>query len=249
MEGSIFKKLNISLDLGRILNKNKNPVAENAVKEFHKERLKLDPHGGPITKLDLSILTRNMNSRIRTRGLSAKEIVFQRDQVSNKAKPVDDEKIADIQFENRTKQHPTKNKISSEADVKVGDNVFLKNDKNKLRGREMYKVIEVFSCNDEKWAKLIKSEKQLRKKTYDSKVSELFPVPGKAVEEQDLVFSVKLHLALRPLPLGHIPYPLRPLFLRRYPKSFIPKALSHIPYPLYQTPCPLTPSTVSFEKI
>ena len=68
-------------------------------------------------------------------------------------------------------------------------------------------------------------------------------------EKQDLVFSVKLHLALRPLPLGHIPYPLRPLFLRRYPKSFIPKALSHIPYPLYQTPCPLTPSTVSFEKI
>ena len=45
-------------------------------------------------------------------------------------------------------------------------------------------MIEVFSCNDEKWAKLIKSEKQLRKKTYDAKVSELFPVPGKAVEEQ-----------------------------------------------------------------
>ena len=69
------------------------------------------------------------------------------------------------------------------------------------------------------------------------------------IVEQDLVFSVKLHLALRPLPLDHIPYPFRPLSLRRYPKSFIPKALSHIPYPLYQTPCPLTPSTVSFEKI
>ena len=125
-----------------------------------------------------------MNSRIRTRGLSAKEIVFQRDQVSNQGKPVDDEKIADIQFESRTKQHPTKEKILNEEDVKIGDNVFLKNDRNKLRGREMYKVIEVFSCNNEKWAKLLKSEKQLRKKTYDAKVSELFLVPGKAVEEQ-----------------------------------------------------------------
>ena len=80
-------------------------------------------------------------------------------------------------------------------------------------------------------------------------VGKLVLEPPHCKIKQDLVFSVKLHLALRPLPLGHIPYPLRPLFLRRYPKSFIPKALSHIPYPLYQTPCPLTPSTVSFEKI
>ena len=48
----------------------------------------------------------------------------------------------------------------------------------------MYKVIEVFSLNDEKWAKLLKSEKQLRKKTYDAKMSELFLVPGQAAEEQ-----------------------------------------------------------------
>ena len=82
------------------------------------------------------------------------------------------------------------------------------------------------------------------------KVKEFRPnISDQNDRRQDLVFSVKLHLALRPLPLGHIPYPFRPLSLRRYPKSFIPKALSHIPYPLYQTPCPLTPSTVSFEKI
>ena len=36
-EGSILKKLNIKVDLGRSHNKNKNPVAENAPKEFHKE--------------------------------------------------------------------------------------------------------------------------------------------------------------------------------------------------------------------
>ena len=38
MGGSILKKLGITVDLGRTLNINKNPVAENAIKKFHKER-------------------------------------------------------------------------------------------------------------------------------------------------------------------------------------------------------------------
>ena len=50
-DGSIPKKLNIKVDLGRIFNKNKNPVAENAIKEFHKERLRLNPSGGPISEI------------------------------------------------------------------------------------------------------------------------------------------------------------------------------------------------------
>ena len=50
--GSLLKKLGIKVDLGRSLNKNKNPVAENAIKEFHKECLRLNPSGGPISEID-----------------------------------------------------------------------------------------------------------------------------------------------------------------------------------------------------
>ena len=82
-DGSVLRKLNIKIDLGRTFNKNKNPVAENAIKEFHKERLRLNPSGGPVSEIELAIITKNMNSRIRSRGFSAKEIAFQRDQVSN----------------------------------------------------------------------------------------------------------------------------------------------------------------------
>ena len=56
-----------------------------------------------------------------------------------------------------------------------------------------------------------------------------------SIDKQDLVFSVKLRLALRSLPLGHSPHPLT------------------IPYPLSLSlplvPYPLTPHTVPFEKI
>ena len=50
------------MDLGRTHNINKNPVAENAIKEFHKERLKLNPAGGRISEIERSIVTKNMNS-------------------------------------------------------------------------------------------------------------------------------------------------------------------------------------------
>ena len=42
LDGSILKKLGIVVDVGRTLNVNKNPIAENCIKEFHKERLRLN---------------------------------------------------------------------------------------------------------------------------------------------------------------------------------------------------------------
>ena len=91
--GSVLNKLKIKIDLGRTLNRNKNPIAENAIKEFHKECLRHNPLGGRLTNIDLSVVTKTMNERIRERGLSAKEIVFRRDQISNLDKDTSDEKL------------------------------------------------------------------------------------------------------------------------------------------------------------
>ena len=175
--GSVLKKLGISVDLGRTFNKNKNPVAENAIKEFHKECLRLNPSGGQITEIDRARITKTMNSRIRTRGYSAKEIAFQRDQNSNQVKPISDEKMAAEQYEKRKSQHP-KMIVPSKKEFNIGQNVFLNNDKSKLRGREMYKVVKIFDHNNEKWATLQKAETQFRAKQYKVKFSEIFHVPG-----------------------------------------------------------------------
>ena len=59
----------------------------------------------------------------------------------------------------------------------MGDNVFLKADKSKLRGREAYKVVKLFLKNDEKWATIQKCETKFMSKEYDVKFSELFKVP------------------------------------------------------------------------
>ena len=110
---------------------NKNPVAENAIKEFHKERLRLNPAGGRINEIERCIITKNMNSRVRERGLTSKEMAFNRDQITNEIKPSDDKTLVKQQFSSRINRHPS---CSNETKTRfrVGDNVFLKSDKSKL---------------------------------------------------------------------------------------------------------------------
>ena len=172
LDGTILKKLGILVDLGRTLNVNKNPVAENAIKEFHKERLKLNAAGGRISEIERSIITKNMNSRIRERGLTSKEMALNRDQCSNKVKPSDDNALASEQFKKRIDRHPEIEEVSLKC--RIGDNVFLKSDKSKLRGRELYKVVRLFQKNGEKWAVILKCDQKFMSKEYEVKLSEIF---------------------------------------------------------------------------
>ena len=176
LDGSILKKLGIQIDLGRIHNVNKNPVAENAIKEFHKERLRLNPSGGKINEIDRSIITKNMNSRVRERGLTPKEMAFNRDQITNELKPSNDVILCQRQTEIRTNRHPSI-KVDTETKFNVGDNVFLKTDKSKLRGREVYKVTDLFQKNEENWAIIQKCETKFMSKEYKVKISEIFKLP------------------------------------------------------------------------
>ena len=152
---------------------NKNPVAENAIKEFHKERLRLNPSGGKINEIDRSIITINMNSRVRERGLTPKEMAFNRDQITNELKPSNDVILCQRQTEIRTNRHPSI-KVDTETKFNVGDNVFLKTDKSKLRGREVYKVTDLFQKNEENWAIIQKCETKFMSKEYKVKISEIF---------------------------------------------------------------------------
>ena len=70
----------IRLEIGHVKNVNKNPVAEHAIKDLGIELLQLSPDGGPVsTTVTLALATANLNSRIRTDGLSAREVWTQRD--------------------------------------------------------------------------------------------------------------------------------------------------------------------------
>ena len=86
----LLKHHRMSIEISRIKNPNKIPVAEKAVHVLKDELLCQDPMGGPATLLALSLTTANLNSYICERGLSSREMWYQRDQFTNQHIPFSD---------------------------------------------------------------------------------------------------------------------------------------------------------------
>ena len=183
-KNSSLNSLNIKLDIGRIHNKHKNPIAENAIKEFRKEWLRLKPNGSSLSELDRAKITAIMNKRIRLNGLAPKEFVFKRSMKNHSPLSVDDGYEGDQQFNRRTESNAnqllrdsTKKKIPVEQNLKIGDLVYIIADLSKSRSREQYIVVKCFTKNNQRWIIVRKSQRGLRNKEYLLQASEVFLAP------------------------------------------------------------------------
>ena len=180
-DDALLGEHNISLDLGRVKNINKNPVAERGVEELELELLKQNPSGGQVSELMLATATERLNARIRSRGLSSREMLFQRDQFTNDQIPLTDLDLIVEQHQAKLKNHPY-SEISKApnkafrpvATVEVGDLVYLHRDSSKLKSRARY----IVTSTEGEWVYLRKfSGNQLRNVSYKVKRSECFKVP------------------------------------------------------------------------
>ena len=183
----LLKSCNLVLEIGRKKNINKNPVAERAVQETEEEILKIAPQGGPISATTLAVAIANLNSKIRKRGLSSREMLIQRDQFSNHQIPMNDLDLITQQNEMKKKNHPyseiskcPKRTGSPEIDISVGDLVYLYQDKNKHRARDRYLVVSL----DGVWCNIRKfTGSQLRQTSYRVKRNECYKVPNTIKEK------------------------------------------------------------------
>ena len=171
----------IRLEIGRIKNINKNPVAEKAIQEVQDEILRLDPTARTITPVQLAIAVASLNSRVRNRGLSAREMLLQRDQFTNLQLPVNDRHLIQDQHSSRNVNHDyserskcPKGTYAPSPSLEVGDIVYLTGDRNKTRARDRYLVVSVEPpwCNVRKF-----TENQLRNTSYRVKTSDCYKVP------------------------------------------------------------------------
>ena len=94
----------IAIDVGRV--KNKNPVAEKAIHELQDELLSKDPLGGAVTTLIVTIAIAQLNARIRSRDLSARELLMHRDHFSNQQIPLADRSLILEQHKQRIDNRP-----------------------------------------------------------------------------------------------------------------------------------------------
>lgn len=178
----VLKHFHISLEIGRVKNVNKNPVAEKAILELEEELLKQEPGGGPLTHLGLAIAIARLNARIRSSGLSARECWTQRSQYTHEQIPISDREILLKKHQHREQNHPYSEKskhISGKSPksyhVSVGDLVYLFSDRDKLHARNRYLVTSI----EGQWCFVKKFVgNQLRASSYKVKFDECYLVPN-----------------------------------------------------------------------
>ena len=191
---TILSSHNIQLDYGRIHNKNKNPVIEKGIRELGSEILRIVPEGGAISSEQLAVVVNQLNSRIRNRGLSAWEILCQRNQFTGEQIDINDLTLSEQQAQLRasnqaysSKHKARGNPQAQEASIVKGSLVYIKSDGDKTRGRDRYLVVEVNgdSCVVQKFIK-----SQLRSKPYPLKLTEVYPVAPDLIEISGKICNV-----------------------------------------------------------
>ena len=181
-DDGLLQKLRINIEIGRVKNVNKNPVAERTIQELEEELLRQEPGGGAVTMLDLSIAIARLNARIRFSGLSSRELWTQRSQFTHEQLPILDRNIILEQNKNRSGNHGSSSmskhksgKSVATPSINVGDLVYLNTDKDKSRARDRYLVVSV----DGEWCQIKKFVgNQLRAMSYKVKVKACYKVPS-----------------------------------------------------------------------
>jgi hypothetical protein len=172
----------INLEIGRVKNPNKNPVAEKAIGELEDELLKQDPKGDPVTQLGLATAVARLNSRIRNGGLSAREMYTQRNQFTHEQLPIADRNIITLKQEQRESNHNSSalskshgRKPKNGQSLSVGDLVYLYSDRDKTKARPRYIVVSI----TDGWCYIKKfTGNQLRANSYKVKTSECYRIPS-----------------------------------------------------------------------
>ena len=171
--------------MGRLINKNKNPVAENAVKEVLKEILRLKAANSTISQTDLDIVMRNTNNRITFNGLSTKEIMFKKDMISNEDILGKSKQISDLQALNRkissNRSQQSKSRIMKKTprqDFQMGQLVFIRSTLNKNCPRDTFIVEDLIQETDRVYYLIRKVQARLNQRLYKALPDELILAPS-----------------------------------------------------------------------
>ena len=191
----VLTKVNISIDLGRVHNKDKNPVIDKGISELISEILRLKPEGGQIDEIDLSLAVSQLNARIRGRGLTAWEILVQRDSVTGQRLDIDDEVLLQGQIDTRNGNQVSSAKFKARggdlampAKVSVGSLVYVKNEGGKTQARDRYLVVRI--CGNDCVLKKLGSK--FRNKEYSLKLTEVYPVTPNVLQDENVMRGMEL---------------------------------------------------------
>ena len=100
-----LKDLKIDLELGESKNKIALALVDRKMQEIEREIKKLAPNKNTVNIKILAKSTTTVNEKIRHQGLSAKEILFSRDQLTMENLKLSDEELATDKMKKRKRKH------------------------------------------------------------------------------------------------------------------------------------------------
>ena len=138
------------------------------------------PHAGAISQATLAIAISHTNNRIRSNGLSAREILMKRNNYTDQSIEVDDKDLKKFRYEKRLNNHPYSekskagNQFATENQIIAkGDVVHVKGELTKHNVRDMYLVTSI--DYERRLAEIQKFHgNQLKAKKYVIKLSEIY---------------------------------------------------------------------------
>ena len=182
-----LEKNGIHIEIGYEKNKNKNPVVDKAIRELHPEINKIDPSGGKISELTLSLALSNLNDRIRESGLSARELWTKRDQYTGKQIPLSEESVVRNKYQERLASHSASAKYQSRgktepcySNISIGDLVYIISDRDKTKPREKYIVVKPKESNPRPNTVTLQKfvGSQLRSRIYTVNAANVMKIPS-----------------------------------------------------------------------
>ena len=179
VQDTILAQHRIVIELGRAKNINKNPVTEKSIQELEDEILKLDRDRSTVTNSQLAIAVANLNSWLRSQGLSSHEMWTQRDQFTSTPLPLDDQELLEEQHHRRVAYNMLHNQVSckpSSDDLPIpeGSIVYINTERNKTQSRPRY----IISSQDGPWYRVKKFiATQLRNQSYRVHRNQLSYIP------------------------------------------------------------------------
>ena len=169
-------RFKVGVEIGNVLNPNKNPEAEVCIKEVEKEILRLDPDLKALTPTDLALVAKQMNTRVRFKGWAAEEILLKRDQIHRQPLDIADSDLSDKIGHNREAHHERVKPTPQTQKFEQGDLVYVKTDGHKNKARDAHIVIDQPKTPGDK-VKIKKIGKQLRKQNYQADPAILVKLP------------------------------------------------------------------------
>ena len=214
-----LSRMGIKLVPGEAKNDNALSICDKKMQELEREIKKTAPSNNVISLHILAKATATVNEKVRNQGLSAKEIIFSRDQFSNKNLEISDEVFANKVMEDRninnlysSKSKSTHGKEALPANAVKGDLVFLKHDGDKLSRRDMYLVTDTDDDKDVvtvcKISKAFSNEPasfQPHNYLYKVKQTEIYKAPNQPTVLEIDQYYPQVHHEYWPPPYSPVP--------------------------------------------